>query len=368
MYLLILSLGTGLVLHAQLVPGFHPAEFKELLSISSRQGDSVLANETTPPPSSHKMVFRSPVVALDNRWDLWLRDDGKQVVISIRGTVNTPPSWMANVYAAMQPATGNIQLSDTLNFPYKLAENPAAAVHTGWLVGMAAMAPSIESHLRDFYSKGVRDVIILGHSQGGAIAYLLCSYLYYRIADGKLPQDIRFKTYCSAAPKPGNLYYAYDYDNINRGGWAMTVVNAADWVPESPFSIQQVTDFNRVNPFTNIKPVSRKQKLLVRLYGGIIYNKMAGSTRRAVKRYEKILGKQLGKASRKKMPGLQVNKFAHTMNYMRCGTPVILMPDSTYYAQYPDDMNSKIGIWVHHQFSAYYMLTDKYESRKLSSN
>jgi hypothetical protein len=54
---------------------------------------------------------------------------------------------------------------------------------------------------------------------------------------GKIPKDIRFKTYCSAAPKPGNLYFSYDYEADNQIGWSFTVVNGADWVPELPVSI-----------------------------------------------------------------------------------------------------------------------------------
>jgi len=221
------------------------------------------------------------------------------------------------------------------------------------------MSPSIEAHIKESYGKGIRDFIIFGHSQGGAISYLLTSHLYYLREKGQLPADIRFKTYSSAAPKPGNLYYAYDYDFLTRSGWGLTVLNASDWVPESPFSIQQVTDFNNINPFTNIKPTLRKQKFLVRLYGGMVYNKLEGSTCKSVRRYEKVLGKQVGKAARKILPGLVVNEYAHTLNYMRAGTPVILMPDAAYLEAFPDDISKKDGIWNHHTFYAYYTLTEK---------
>ncbi len=132
------------------------------------------------------------------------------------------------------------------------------------------MANDIERNIKEQYANGIKDFIIAGHSQGAAVAFLLRSHLFYRTKEGALPKDIVYKTYCSAAPKPGNLYYAYDYDFINSGNWAFTVVNAADWVPETPFSIQQVTDFNALNPFSNIKKVLKKQKLLVRLYAGFI--------------------------------------------------------------------------------------------------
>src|SRR3984885_12617163 len=97
------------------------------------------------------------------------------------------------------------------------------------------------------------------------------SYLYYLQQKGDLPADIVFKTYCSAAPKPGNMYYAYDFDFITRGGWAYAIVNGADWVPETPFSIQTLRDFNPTNPLIHVKDILRKQKFFLRLAGNIVY-------------------------------------------------------------------------------------------------
>ncbi|HPN72156.1 MAG TPA: hypothetical protein PLZ32_21680, partial [Saprospiraceae bacterium] len=76
--------------------------------------------------------------------------------------------------------------------------------------------PKIDS----LYKTGTKEFLIMGHSQGGAIAYLMTSYLYNLQQLGQLPIDIKFKTYCSAAPKPGNLYYAYEYEAMTQGGWA----------------------------------------------------------------------------------------------------------------------------------------------------
>src|SRR3954452_19483162 len=105
---------TTLICKAQLLkPGFEAQEYLELLSVSSRQGDSTLKNDDTPEPTAYKIVYRSPVVGLDNRWDLWLRNDEKVAVISIRGTTGKQVSWLANFYSAMIPATGRLQLNDS---------------------------------------------------------------------------------------------------------------------------------------------------------------------------------------------------------------------------------------------------------------
>src|SRR5215218_9747938 len=120
-----------------LKPDFDAAEYLELLSVSSRQGDSVLKRDSTPPPSLYKMVYRSAVVGLDNRWDLWLRNDEKVAVISIRGTTASPVSWLANFYSAMIPASGSLQLNDSTTFTYKFAADEKAAVHVGWSLSLA---------------------------------------------------------------------------------------------------------------------------------------------------------------------------------------------------------------------------------------
>jgi len=234
-----------------LQPGFEAREYLNLLAITFGKYDSMAKKNGV--SAQYKWAYRSQVTGLDNRWFLWLSNDNKQGVISIRGTVGTMASWLANVYSVMQPATGSIQLNDSITFHYQLAENPNAAVHTGWLISLGYLANDIERKIKEQYDKGIKDFLIVGHSQGGGIAYLLRSYLYYRTKEGALPADITYKTYCSAAPKPGNLYYAYDYDFINRNGWAFNIVNAADWVPETPISIQQLRDLNQLNPFTDIK-------------------------------------------------------------------------------------------------------------------
>ena len=65
-------------------PGFIKEEYIELLKISSRQSDS-LYNPDFPAPTEFEMVYRSPEMGLDNRWDLWVSKNST-AVISIRGT------------------------------------------------------------------------------------------------------------------------------------------------------------------------------------------------------------------------------------------------------------------------------------------
>ena len=205
-----------------LSPGFDKDEFTELFKALSCQGDSIDINSPNyiGEPSRYERIYRSAVMGLENRWDLWKRESATEdtYVVALRGTTGTAASWMENFYCAMVPAKGKLQLNDSTVFEYHFADDPKAAVHVGWTLGMAYLAPDIMFRLKELTTAGkLKNLYVVGHSQGGALAFLLTSYLRHKIKAGELPADIVIKTYSSASPKVGNLYYAYDYDYINRG-------------------------------------------------------------------------------------------------------------------------------------------------------
>ncbi len=339
----------------QLKPGFELAECTEMLKMASRFGAGNVI-ELLPPPTNYKPAYRSPVVGLDNLWDLWVRNDNRVAVISVRGTTANSVSWLGNFYAAMVPASGELQISDTEKFNYRLAENPKAAVHVGWMVSTAFLSKDILPKLDSCYKSGIKDFIIAGHSQGGAIAYLLTAHLYSLQRQKTLPADIRFKTYCSAGPKPGNLYFAYEYEAMTQGGWAYNTVNSADWVPEVPLSVQTVNDFNTTNPFVNAKAMIGKQKLLQRLALKHVYNNLSKPSLKAQKNYQKYLGNLASKSVGKNISGYAAPEYYNSNNYVRTGAFVVLLADSAYYKAYPD---SKEKIFTHHFPPPYLLLAEK---------
>ncbi len=252
----------------------------------------------------------------------------------------------------MVPAQGELKLNDKEVFQYKLASNPKAAVHVGWLLSMAYLSKEIIPNINEQYQNGTKEFLIMGHSQGGGIAFLLTSYVYNLQQLGQLPKDIRFKTYCSAGPKPGNLYYAYEYEAMTQGGWAYNVVNAADWVPEMPMSIQTLKDFNNVNPFTNAKVLIKKQKFPKNLVLNHIYNQLDKSTKIAQKNYEKYLGEMTSKIIKKNINGFSPPLYYSSNHYVRTGATIVLTPSDEYLKQFPDDPTK---LFPHH-FHAQYLL------------
>ena len=333
-----------------LKPGFNPNEYKMVLEINSHHFDTLLGKYTLPEPTA-TMVFRSEEVGFDNRWDYWKTDDNIGV-ISIRGTAPTKTSWLENFYAAMVPAIGSIITSDTTEFAYKLAKDSNAYVHVGWLFGLSFMADDINALMHSEYTKGVSNFIIVGHSQGGVLAMMLRSYLEY--VDDNLGNKILIKTYASAPPKPGNLYYSYDFEEITHGGWAFRVVNTADWVPQMPFSVQRFDDLNKTNPFTDYKKLIKNSPWYARMYINGKMNKLDKRSTKMQKTYSELLGVKSFKYVKNIIPDAKNPEFVPSFDYKVCGNAIILRPTKEYNANYL--AKSKEGIFVHHHFYAYWLL------------
>lgn len=342
----------------QLKPGFDPGEYLDLLQVcETTHKDSIMPGKTRGSNLQYELIYRSPEMGLKNRWEFWQREDGVGV-ICIRGTVQHANSWMENFYAAQIPATGKLQINDSTEFPYKLSNDKKASVHVGWTLGLAFLGPDITKVIKEINKeKNITEFIIMGHSQGGALAFLLTSYLHYLKESDGLPAGLHFKTYCSAAPKPGNMYYGYDFDFITRYGHGFNIVNTADWVPETPFSVQTINDFNSGNPFSDISTLLGSQKAVVRWYLKSMYNKMDKSTVKAQKRLDKYLGHKVYSQVKKVLPQFKEPDYAETSNYMRTGSPIVLQPDAEYNAAFPDDPKKA---FMHHLFKPYEMLIKKY--------
>ncbi len=356
-FITIWGLVPNVVCAQKLKPYFDKAEYKELLYISAKTNtpDSIVFK--IPPPEFHKRIYQSKVMGLDNRWDLWTNSSSTIAVISIRGTTTNAESSLVNLYAAMVAAKGELILSKTDTFKYCLSEDKKAAVHTGWLLSMAFLSQDITPKIDSLYKTGIKDFIIMGHSQGGAISYLLTAYLYNLQERNLLPKDIRFKTYCSAAPKPGNLYFAYHYEAITKNGWAFNIVNSADWVPETPISIQTLDDFNETNLFKNTRSEIKKLSFPKNIILKSVYNKLDKPTKKAQQSYEKYLGEMTSKYIRKKFPDFVPPKYYKSNNYVRTSNMVILYADETYFKKFPESSNK---IATHHNFDAYLFLLKKF--------
>jgi hypothetical protein len=336
-----------------LKPGFDASEYAALLGLTNKTHDPKNTDKlSVPVPAAYEHVYRSEEGPLDNLWDLYMREDGVGV-LEIRGTTAKTRSWLENFYAGMVPAQGSIQIGENEKFNYKLAEGTLATVHVGWLTGLATMIEDILVKLNEYHAKGVNEYILMGHSQGGAIVFLLDSYLHYD-PDDLIPDDMVFKTYNSAAPKPGNLHYAYDYAFINRGGWAFRVVNPIDWVPETPITVQTLEDYNEVNPFKDMETFTSSMGWLEKVVVNSIFRKTDRSLRKARKKLMKYLGFKMYGFIEDYLEGMVEPEYAVSMNYVPAGEVIVLPPTENYYEEYLS--RAKQNVFRHHYAIAYYYL------------
>lgn len=336
-----------------LKPGFEPEEYLQALSIFTGNSHDPKIRGDIPYPSDFKLAYESEVVGLENKWFLWTHRTAKLAIINFRGTVPNPVSWLANFYSGMVPAKGNLVISETQNFEYNFSAHPKATVHVGWTLSLGALSPSLLEEMDQLVKEGYQDFIITGHSQGGAIAYLATAYLRKLIDEGRWDSSIRLKTYASAAPKPGNLFFAYEYESMTANGWAYNVVNSEDWVPQSPFSIQNTDDFSELNPFSDISGFLEDQKFMKRIVFKKVYNQLDNPTQKSQKRFEKYLGDKVGKQVQKQLPGHVIPDFSSSNHYVRTGNQIVLQADESYFKKYPTDPEQ---IFLHHMLIPYYEL------------
>lgn len=342
---------------ASILPGYDKTELTALIPVMERAYDSSdIGGFKTPEPESIKQVFRSTVSPLMNRFDVWNTSDNK-AVIAIRGSIVDPGalSFTAAFYSPMVPATGAIKISDTKTFEYKLAELPDAAVHLGMLLGLAHISDELANQIREQYAKGVRDFILLGHSQGSGIGFLATSYIRYLQKDGKLPADFRLKTYLIAAPKVGNLQYAYDYQKINMGGWAVAVNSVLDWVPCIGFTFQTAIDFPKISPFYDMKGFLASINYIPGPKFDENYNQFLAAGPSITKQMLGIIHENVYPRVIKAMPGYVEPALLGTFDFERSGDLVPLFPDAEYYTTFPQD-TVHFQAWENHSVYPYYLL------------
>ncbi len=346
---------TAVCTSAQILkPGFDRDEYIECLSITSHMDSlSVDTKYLCPAPEKFHRIYLAPKTGFDNKWELW-QDDRGVCAIMLRATVSTLKSWTANFNAGMVSAVGTVHVGADKD--YDLCADTAAHVHAGWVAGLMTMADDIKGKVDSCYKAGCRDFLIVGHSQGGALSYLATAMLRRMQAKGTLPADITFKTYASAAPKPGDYLFALHYEAMTQSGWSITVINADDWVPETPLSVQRISDFRPTNPFTHLKELTASMNAISKLKVKFLFNRLNKPTSKSVKNLTKYLGGTVGGMLEESNTWFSKPIYSDCANYARCGQYYILMPDAEYYAKHPHKAEDA---FEHHQYISYYELAKK---------
>ncbi|MFD0701697.1 lipase family protein [Myroides pelagicus] len=341
----------------QLKPSFDKQEVIHSLELAKDLHKS-FAKDTLYTLTNYTRIYESKELGLTNKWALY-KNDQNIYEIAVRGSVNKGLSWMANYYAAMIPAEGTLKLETDKIVNYRLSDDPRAGTHAGWTVATLYLLEDIQPKLDSIIATGAREVIISGHSQGAAIAYLLTAAINQQKALHQLPSDLIVKTYAIAPPKPGNLYFNYSYEATTRN-WSYSVINTLDWVPEVPPTAQMLTDFNEISPFAEEETNAMFKKISwpKRWFAQGLFKGLKKPSKKAVHKYNKYLGSFIFKQIKKDLPHLEEPTYMKNANYHRVGNPVILQGINDQ--EYMDKFNTSKSTMTHHNPPAYLYLINKY--------
>lgn len=232
--LLFLSTSTSF---AQLREGFDPDEVKALISMcNSYTFQNLYGSDAAIAPKNYKKVFTSPVIGMDNKFQVYTKGD--LGVINFRGSTSQITSWVENMYSAMIPAKGVILL-DKEEHPYCFATDTSAGVHAGYALTAVLLSPTILDQIKKLNQQGIYNILITGHSQGGALANITRAYLE-NLPAGTLSSKNVYKTYAFANPMCGNKSFADEYHvRYCENNMSYSIINPADLVPSMPMHYQE---------------------------------------------------------------------------------------------------------------------------------
>jgi len=231
------SVDTRVGLSSNNFKGFDPVEARNTLALcNSYTFLDLYGSDATIIPKGHRRVFTSEVKGLDNKFQVYT--NGKTGVINFRGSTDKLVSWVENIYSAMIPATGQIHYNER-DLPYKFAVDTLASVHSGYVLGIVLLAPQLLEQLEYLNQKGIYDILITGHSQGGALANL-CRAYFENLPAGSISMSNRFKTYAYANPMCGNLEFSKEFKKrYVDPGTSFSLINPEDPIPKMPMHYQE---------------------------------------------------------------------------------------------------------------------------------
>jgi len=267
-------------------------------------------------PPEYIRVYASPSMGMDNQFQVY--EYNNTGVIVIRGSTANPTSWMANIYASMIPAAGEISISGTPR-PYRFAEDPAATVHSGYALATVIMANEILQQIQQLNQKGIYHIYITGHSQGGSLAQMIRAYLE-NLPEGRISDKNQFKTYAFAPPMIGDAVFAREYDaRFSRKNTSYTIINPGDPVPLFPSGMSQDGGRSAVQMFSGGEPNDFRSMLM-----SFLFQTMNDT----IASFANQMGQNLLATLSNSMGDIKMPAYANQFKYNRTGEVIEIKPVS----------------------------------------
>ncbi len=225
--------------NAEIKPGFDKNEVRDMIALcNSYTFLDLYGNDAEIIPSGYKLVYTSPTTGTDNKYQVYTKGDVG--VINFRGSTDKQISWMQNMYSSMIPARNRMVINGE-KFEYCFARNKNAAVHSGYAMGIGFLHKDIISQINSLNKQGIYNIIITGHSQGGALANMLRAYLG-NLMHSQISTKNKFKVYAFAAPMCGNKEFVEEYNShyaVSNNSY--NIINKHDLIPTFPVSFNDTS-------------------------------------------------------------------------------------------------------------------------------
>ncbi len=227
------------IINAQLKPGFDKNEAKDLIQLcNSFTYLDLYKDDSEIIPTSYTKVYTSPTYGLDNLFQVYEKEGVG--IINFRGSTAKKSSWLENLYASMIPVQGKIKVNGK-SFDYQVGKDTAGAVHAGYVLALNYLHDDLLNQIKNLNNKGIYNILITGHSQGGALAQMTRAYLAY-VPQSKLAKQNTFKVYAFANPMIGNQAFCNEYSKkFCSPEMSFVIHNPDDFVPRMPISYNDST-------------------------------------------------------------------------------------------------------------------------------
>ena len=330
--------------NSQLTSGFDSFEARDMIALcNSYTYLDLYDDDSAIIPSGYKRIYTSPVVGMDNMFQVYTK--GKLGVINFRGSTDKKSSWLENIYSAMIPIEGQITVQGEA-FDYKFGTDTAANVHSGYALSMAYLHEDILDQIKNLNKSGITNIIITGHSQGGALAILTRAYLEYS-AKHKISLKNTFKVYTFAQPMSGNIEFVREYNKkFCKTGMSYSLINPDDAVPTMPLSYNDSTYWrDNIAALMSKDEKIDKSKMIRDGLTLLFQEKLQGTVAKFGESVSKQIEKELGNIDLPEPTG-DIN-YAQVGNLIELSPPEYplemkdssLLQDAEFMATHPRDRN-----------------------------
>ncbi|QRM89026.1 hypothetical protein FG167_07180 [Lacinutrix sp. WUR7] len=310
--LAIVFLFSSLSPFAQLKPGFNVHEVTSTIAMcNSFNFIEQFGTSETIIPEHFNLHYSSDILSMDNKFEVY--ENENIGVINYRGSTDKMISWVENCYSAMIPAKGTIVIDGEAH-DYAFASEEKAAVHAGYGLTVVMLSEEIKEQIKALNKKGIYQIIITGHSQGGALATMTRAYLEH-LPKGELSKKNTYKTYAYAQPMSGNKEFAEEYNTrFSDKGTSYSIINKEDPVPYMPFNYEEekLVTKEKIGGWLFGKKEFNAKKIGQDAFIRLFERGLTGYVKGSNSLINKILGLKFGK--------IEMPAFVADINYYPTGT------------------------------------------------